>query len=361
MGVVEEEEDPLGMGRIKVRCFGYHNPDRKILPTKDLPWVQTIFPVTAGPASGEKGSSPTLKKNSIVFGAFYDGGDLQDGVILGSVPGGVLKRPNYDPETDVGFGSAFGPFGTGIPEADAPRDETIEAATVGVTAPRMANVPEDQYPESDQGAGVGGAGNKIAGVAERQVTAFSASGPRGASRRGGRVQTYWSATDTPRATGGPWCAAFACWVVKTSGALPQDKLPKSAFSNNWIDVWAVKNSDIVHVFNSSADASGIQRGDIIIRRKLEGSAGHVSIVTRGSDSNGNYETVDGNYGNSVKKVSGPTRNVKALTFRHFILRIKETGVPPNQGVALPAAEQDSSGLGLPSGGGGIDASLFPGN
>jgi hypothetical protein len=341
MGVVEEEYDPLGMGRVKVRCFGHHNPDRNLLPTTDLPWMQTIFPVTAGPATGGKGSSPALENNSIVFGAFYDGRDLQDAVILGTVPGGVLKESNYNPETNVGFGSAFGPFGSGIPNAAAPRDEVITTATTGVTAPRMANVPDEQYPEPAEG--VEGAGNKIAGVAEGQAT-LGISENDGPNRdRGGRIQKYWSATDSPRGSGGPWCAAFACWVVKTSGALPEDKLPKSAFSNNWIDAWAVKNSDIVHVFNAAGDAGGIQRGDIIIRRKLGNSGGHVSIVTRGSDSNGNYETVDGNYGNAVKKVSGPARNVKALTFRHHILRIKETNVPPNQGVALPSEPSEPEG------------------
>ena len=339
MGVVEEEYDPLGMGRVKVRCFGHHNPDRNLLPTTDLPWMQTIFPVTAGPAAGEVGSSPTLEKNSIVFGAFYDGGELQDGIILGTVPGGVLKEANYNPETNVGFGSAFGPFGSGIPNAAAPRDEAITTATTGVTAARMANVPDEQYPEPAEG--VEGAGNKIAGVAERQST-LGISENAGANRdRGGRIQKYWSATDSPSSSG-PWCAAFACWVVKTSGSLPEDKLPKSGFSNNWIDVWAVKNSDIVHVFNTAADAGGIQRGDIIVRKKVKRSGGHISIVTRGSDSNGNYETVDGNYGNSVKKVSGPARNVKALTFRHHILRIKDTGVPPNQGLPKDPAPPENS-------------------
>jgi len=342
MGVVEVEQDPLGMGRVKVRCFGYHNPDRKLLPTSALPWMQTIFPVTAGPASGEVGSSPTLKINSIVFGAFYDGGDLQDAVILGTVPGGVLKQANYDPETDVGFGSEFGPFGAGIPNADAPRDELVSAATAGVTAPRMANIPDDEYPEA---VSVGsGAGNKIAAAAESQAK-LGITEDDGPNRdRGGRIEKYWSATSTPNSVGAVWCAAFACWAVKESGVLPEDKLPKSGFSNNWIDIWATKNSDVVQVFNTAADAAGIQRGDIIVRRKVKRSHGHVSIVTK-SNADGSFETVDGNYGNTVKKVSGPSRNVKALTSRHYILRIKDTGVPPNQG--LPESPSEPEGALFP--------------
>lgn len=355
MGVVEVEQDPLGMGRVKVRCFGYHNPDRKLLPTSDLPWMQTIFPVTAGPASGEVGSSPTLKINSIVFGAFYDGGDLQDAVILGTVPGGVLKQANYDPETDVGFGSEFGPFGAGIPNADAPRDDMISSSVTGVTAPEMANVPDNQYPEP---ASIGaGAGNKIASTAEGQATLGITENDGQNRDRGGRIQKYWSATDTPNSLGAPWCGAFACWVVKESGTLPEDKLPKSGFSSNWIDVWATKNSDIVQVFQQGADAGGLQRGDIIVRRKVKRSAGHVSIVTK-ANADGTFETVDGNYGNSVKKVAGRSQNVKALTSRHYILRIKETGIPTNQGLPVETEEGEGSD-GLPSGGGISEVTLFP--
>jgi hypothetical protein len=353
MGVVEVEQDPLGMGRVKVRCFGYHNPDRKLLPTSDLPWMQTIFPVTAGPATGKKGSSPTLKINSIVFGAFYDGSDLQDAVILGTVPGGELKQANYDPETDVGFGSAFGPFGPGIPNANGPRNDMISSSVTSVTAPPMASVPDDQYPEP---ASIGaGAGNSIASTAEGQAR-LGITEDDGANRdRGGKIQKYWSATTTPNSLGAPWCGAFACWVVKNSGALPEDKLPKSGFSNNWIDIWAKKNSDIVQVFHKGADSGGLQRGDIIVRRKVGDSSGHVSIVTK-ANADGTFETVDGNYGNSVKKVTGRRQNLGAMTNRHYILRIKDTGVPPNEGLPIDA---EAGQGGLPEGEGGLSADLFP--
>lgn len=105
MGVVEDDSDPEERGRVKVRCYGYHTPDHNLLPTKDLPYVQTIHPVTAGPAAGGSGESPSPLLNSIVFGVFYDGDDMQDALILGVLPGGPLPNAQFDPATNFGFGT----------------------------------------------------------------------------------------------------------------------------------------------------------------------------------------------------------------------------------------------------------------
>ena len=31
--------------KVKCRIVGYHNPDKEILPTTDLPWASCLFPV----------------------------------------------------------------------------------------------------------------------------------------------------------------------------------------------------------------------------------------------------------------------------------------------------------------------------
>jgi hypothetical protein len=36
-GVVEDNNDPLKLGRVKVRCFGLHNDDPNELRTEHLP------------------------------------------------------------------------------------------------------------------------------------------------------------------------------------------------------------------------------------------------------------------------------------------------------------------------------------
>ena len=39
MGVVEDNNDPEQLGRVRVRCIGIHTEDREELPTEDLPWA----------------------------------------------------------------------------------------------------------------------------------------------------------------------------------------------------------------------------------------------------------------------------------------------------------------------------------
>jgi len=54
-GVIEDINDPMEMGRYRVRCFGYHNDDKskdKGIPTEDLPWAMTMLPVTSASISG---------------------------------------------------------------------------------------------------------------------------------------------------------------------------------------------------------------------------------------------------------------------------------------------------------------------
>ena len=39
IGVVEDRNDPLELGRVRVRCLGYHTDDLSAIPTSSLPWA----------------------------------------------------------------------------------------------------------------------------------------------------------------------------------------------------------------------------------------------------------------------------------------------------------------------------------
>jgi len=56
-GCVEDRNDPLKLGRCKVRIVGLHTESRVSLPTDDLPWAYPIMPVTSAGTSGI-GSAP---------------------------------------------------------------------------------------------------------------------------------------------------------------------------------------------------------------------------------------------------------------------------------------------------------------
>ena len=86
MGVVEQDYDPTGNNRVKVRCFGIHPPvSTGQVKTKDLPWAVplngTYGGMTVAPGNGEW-----------VFGFFIDGRDAQHPMLLGTIPGLNLQQ-----------------------------------------------------------------------------------------------------------------------------------------------------------------------------------------------------------------------------------------------------------------------------
>lgn len=81
IGVVENRVDPLGMGRCKLRIFGWHNPNVSELPTEDLPWAQPMYPINNSKAF----SSP--KVGDWIVGFFMDGDSGQAPIMMGVLPG----------------------------------------------------------------------------------------------------------------------------------------------------------------------------------------------------------------------------------------------------------------------------------
>ena len=101
-GVVEDRQDPLKVGRLRVRIVGTHTQDKQALPTADLPWALCVLPITASGISGIGTSATGLLEGSWVFGFFRDGNFRQEPVILGSLPGRPTeladnRRGFYDP------------------------------------------------------------------------------------------------------------------------------------------------------------------------------------------------------------------------------------------------------------------------
>ena len=154
-GVVEDRNDPESLGRVRVRCVGFHTDDITELPTPELPWAHVMHPVT-DPSMHGMGNTPSfLVEGSWVVGFFRDAEEKQQPIILGSLPGTPSAPSDYrhgfndprgkgaiQPEYDSGKGSfAYGPYpvnggesvmssGHGIGEPDTNRlaqGETSEA------------------------------------------------------------------------------------------------------------------------------------------------------------------------------------------------------------------------------------------
>jgi hypothetical protein len=117
IGVVEDRDDPSQLGRVRVRCFGWHTDDKGSIPTNQLPWAIPVNPVQSASVSGV-GHSPTgLVEGSWVVGFFVDGERAQEPMILGSIYG----APTSFADPSMGFNDPIGIFPREINETDVSR------------------------------------------------------------------------------------------------------------------------------------------------------------------------------------------------------------------------------------------------
>jgi hypothetical protein len=93
VGVVEDRADPKKLGRLRVRCLGYHTEDLLKLPTADLPWSHVMNPITSATISGIGQSPLGAVEGTWVVGFFQDGADAQMPVIIGTLPGVPSELP----------------------------------------------------------------------------------------------------------------------------------------------------------------------------------------------------------------------------------------------------------------------------
>lgn len=85
VGTVVSNNDPLELGRIRVRIYGIHSDNKTDIPDADLPWSQVIIPVTQGGTKGY-GNNLGIQRGAEVFGIFLDGQSSQMPLVLGSMP-----------------------------------------------------------------------------------------------------------------------------------------------------------------------------------------------------------------------------------------------------------------------------------
>jgi hypothetical protein len=91
IGTVVDRNDPLKMGRVRVRCYGWHTEDVSQISNDDLPWAVVMTPTTSHSTLGV-GESPDLQVGAWVVGFFMDGRRAQEPCIMGSLPTSNLNE-----------------------------------------------------------------------------------------------------------------------------------------------------------------------------------------------------------------------------------------------------------------------------
>lgn len=101
IGVVEDRNDPLKMGRVRVRVINVHSEDRKVdVPIDSLPWSYVMQPANVSTVGA---TVSQLVEGTWVVVMYMDK-NLQDPLIIGSIPSTDEERPNYE----IGFSDPFG-------------------------------------------------------------------------------------------------------------------------------------------------------------------------------------------------------------------------------------------------------------
>lgn len=108
-GVVEDNNDPLKMGRVRVRIFGLHT-ENKIktetngLKTNELPWAEPILGIVEGSISGYGLWSIPVQGSQVML--FFENGNYSQPRYFGTVPGIVSSLP----DTSKGFNDPDGNY-----------------------------------------------------------------------------------------------------------------------------------------------------------------------------------------------------------------------------------------------------------
>jgi hypothetical protein len=92
LGVVENRNDPMALGRCQIRFYGFHSDSLTDIPSADLPWALPAQSLNAHTFS-------TPKESDVVFGFFADGKSKQIPIMIGIIPG----YPSTPNNTGVGY------------------------------------------------------------------------------------------------------------------------------------------------------------------------------------------------------------------------------------------------------------------
>ena len=146
MGVVEDNNDPIKLGRLKVRIFGWHSGSldeadgEQGVKTADLPWAQVMQPVNSGPNSGIGGSVTGIQQGTWVMGMFLDGEIAREPMVMGSIPG-IPMQSNPNP--------VMGPPSEGFYDPDGvyPKSDYLEKSDTNKLA---RNEDDEPHPWIDR-------------------------------------------------------------------------------------------------------------------------------------------------------------------------------------------------------------------
>jgi len=150
-GEVVDNRDPLKVGRVRVRIFGWYTGTssdfRTTMPDTDLPWAVVLQPTNQSGVAASGESAGQLQQGAMVMGFFLDGEEAQSPIVMGVVRG--TKKPSTENGLIEGLtGQKYtnaseanqSVAGTNSPVVETPGPQTSNAAPPGTeTKPNPTN------------------------------------------------------------------------------------------------------------------------------------------------------------------------------------------------------------------------------
>lgn len=170
VGVVEDRNDPMFLGRCKVRIVGYHTSDKTELPTDDLPWAYPLQPITSAAMSGVGHTPVGPVEGTWVTGYFRDGEDCQEPIMIGTMAGvpGKSYYAQLQGKTNHGFQD---------PEKNYPRASYLENSEPDTNRLARNQKLNETIIKVKDDARVKGVEKAIEGTWDQPLTAYNATYP----------------------------------------------------------------------------------------------------------------------------------------------------------------------------------------
>lgn len=162
IGIVEDRMDPLKQGRVRVRVFGVHPPQKKQgsilgIPTADLPWMTIVQPVNSASISGVGGAVTGMVPGTKVYGHWLDKFHT-NGIVLGTIGSQTTTKPNFnegfaDPtgQYPLRLGSDTNPLNDGGETGATYTTNVIQDSNldIGINPDDtdLSDIPEDPNPD----------------------------------------------------------------------------------------------------------------------------------------------------------------------------------------------------------------------
>ena len=296
VGVVEDRNDPKKLGRLRVRCLGYHAKELNKLPTADLPWAHVMNPITSATVSGVGHTPLGAVEGTWVVGFFIDGPDAQQPMIIGTLPGVPKDLPvkdavngfqdyinaNYPKykESDVNRlarNDEDSPHST-LTLRKADRDLAVGTAQIDGVTKGVAKIPSDL--DTITGAGTG---RPVVGTWDEPETEYATIYPNNHvfETEGGHLKEYDDTPDKERIH--ERHASGSGYEIFPDGT----KITRVKQDNYNI----ISNDEYCHIQGNSRET--IDKG-VRVRVNASGQSGNNYNVEVGQGSNVNIEVNGGN-------------------------------------------------------------------